>query len=117
MGGDDDQLRDLIDRFNAAWNDHDLDGALALSTEDIVFESTGPGPDGERHQGQTAVRTAWKPIFDDPQSLFTTEELLLAGDRAVQRWRYDWAGGHIRGVDVFLVRDGKVAEKLAYVKG
>jgi ketosteroid isomerase-like protein len=24
---------------------------------------------------------------------------------------------HLRGVDVFRVRDGKVAEKLAYVKG
>jgi hypothetical protein len=27
------------------------------------------------------------------------------------------AAGHIRGVDVFRLRDGKVAEKLAYVKG
>ncbi len=25
--------------------------------------------------------------------------------------------GHVRGVDVFRVRDGKVAEKLSYVKG
>jgi hypothetical protein len=25
--------------------------------------------------------------------------------------------GHVRGVDIFLVRGGKVAEKLAYVKG
>jgi hypothetical protein len=38
------------------------------------------------------------------------------------RWLYRWVDadgkdGHIRGVDVFRVRDGKVAEKLAYVKG
>jgi hypothetical protein len=26
-------------------------------------------------------------------------------------------GGHVRGVDVFAVRDGLVAEKLSYVKG
>jgi hypothetical protein len=25
--------------------------------------------------------------------------------------------GHVRGVDLFRVRDGKVAEKLSYVKG
>jgi hypothetical protein len=25
--------------------------------------------------------------------------------------------GHVRGVDVLRVRDGRVAEKLAYVKG
>jgi hypothetical protein len=35
----------------------------------------------------------------------------------VQRWRYDWAGGHVRGIDVFTVSGGKVTEKLAYVKG
>ena len=37
-------------------------------------------------------------------------------------WRYTWrdaAGvpGYVRGVDLFRVRGGKVAEKLAYVKG
>jgi hypothetical protein len=35
----------------------------------------------------------------------------------VARWRYEWGDGHVRGVDVFRVRDGLVAEKLAYVKG
>jgi hypothetical protein len=25
--------------------------------------------------------------------------------------------GHVRGVDIFRVRDGKLAEKLSYVKG
>ena len=47
---------------------------------------------------------------------------VFAGDRAVLRWRYGWAGddgtpGHVRGVDVLRLRDGKVAEKLSYVKG
>jgi ketosteroid isomerase-like protein len=111
------ELRELIDRFNACWNDHDLDGALALCVEECVFESTGPTPDGQRHEGKDAVRAAWKPIFDDARSHFTSEDLILADDRAVQRWRYDWGEGHIRGVDVFLVRDGLIAEKLAYVKG
>ncbi len=113
----DSELQDLVDRFNQAWNDHDLDGALALCVEDCVFESTGPFPDGERHEGKDAVRAAWKPIFDNPHSHFTTEELILGDDRAVQRWRYDWDDGHVRGVDVFRFRRGLVAEKLAYVKG
>ena len=51
------------------------------------------------------------------QSLFEAEETFFAGDRVVQRWRYSWDGGHVRGVDLFKVRDGKVAEKLSYVKG
>ncbi len=38
------------------------------------------------------------------------------------RWIYTWKNddgtdGSIHGVDVIKVRDGKVAEKLAYVKG
>jgi hypothetical protein len=33
------------------------------------------------------------------------------------RWRYDWGDGHVRGVDVIRVRDGQIAESLAYVKG
>ena len=37
--------------------------------------------------------------------------------RATVRWRYSWGDGSIRGVDIFRVQDGKVAEKLSYVKG
>lgn len=107
----------LLARFNDAWGAHDLDATLALCTDDVVFESTGPAPDGERHQGRDAVRAAWKPIFDDADAHFSAEDAFAAGDRYVQRWRYDWSGGHVRGVDVFRVRDGKVAEKISYVKG
>lgn len=113
----DDEVRSLLERFGAAWNDHDLDAALALCTDDCVFESTGPAPDGERAEGLDAVRAAWSPIFADPHAFFETEELVVAGGRAVQRWTYRWADGHVRGVDVFVVRDGLVAEKLSYVKG
>jgi hypothetical protein len=49
--------------------------------------------------------------------VFTAEDSAVSGSRVVQRWRYDWSGGHVRGVDLFTVRDGKVTEKLAYVKG
>lgn len=112
-----DDVAGLIDRFNAAWNDHDLDAALSMVTDDCVFESTAPFPDGSRAEGKAEVGAAWRPIFDDAASHFDTEEAFVAGDRFVQRWRYSWDGGHIRGVDVFRIRDGKVAEKLSYVKG
>ncbi len=107
---------DVVRRFNAAWAAHDLAAALALTSEDCVFESTAP-PDGERCTGRDAIRAAWQPIFDDPASAFTVEETFAAGSRVAQRWRYDWPGGHVRGVDLFTVADGKITEKLAYVKG
>jgi len=108
---------EVVGAFGAAWGAHDLDGALALLTEDCVFDATGPAPDGTRHAGTAAIRQAWRPIFDDTSSLFEVEETIPAGDRVVQLWRYSWEGGHVRGVDVFKVRDGKVSEKLSYVKG
>lgn len=107
----------VVRRFNAAWDGHDLAGALALISDDCVFDATSPAPDGERHVGPAAIAAAWKPIFDDLESRFTVEYSFAAGDHVVQRWRYDWAGGHVRGIDVFTVKDGKVTEKIAYVKG
>jgi ketosteroid isomerase-like protein len=108
---------EVVEVFGEAWANHDLDAALNLVTDDCVFDATGPAPDGTRHAGRAAVRKAWEEIFSDADSQFEPEETFAAGDRVVQLWRYDWEGGHVRGVDVFRVRDGKVAEKLAYVKG
>ena len=53
-----------------------------------------------------------------PQARFSVEEQFSDGSgRAVVRWRYDWADGHVRGVDIVRVRNGQLAESLAYVKG
>jgi hypothetical protein len=53
-----------------------------------------------------------------PQARFSVEEQFSGGSgRAVVRWRYDWADGHVRGVDIVRVRNGQLAESLAYVKG
>jgi hypothetical protein len=55
---------------------------------------------------------------ESPQARFSVEEQFSDGTgRAVVRWRYDWADGHVRGVDIDRVRHGQLAESLAYVKG
>ena len=107
-----------IDAFNEAFNRHDVDAVMSLMTEDCLFENTLPPPDGERHIGQKDVRKFWEKFFQDsPRAKFETEEMVTSGDRAVVRWRFEWGDGYIRGIDLFRVRDGKVAEKLSYVKG
>jgi ketosteroid isomerase-like protein len=112
-----------IEQFNDAFNRHDVEAVMALMTEDVVFENTSPAPDGERFAGHAVVRTFWERFFAaSPNAWFDVEDLFAAGDRCLVRWRYRWGGngpdaGHVRGVDVFRVRDGKVAEKLSYVKG
>ncbi|HXD80262.1 MAG TPA: nuclear transport factor 2 family protein [Candidatus Acidoferrum sp.] len=109
---------ETINAFNEAFGRHDVDAVMALMTDDCIFENTLPTPDGERHVGQKAVRAFWSQFFhDSPRAAFEAEEMVVAGDRAVVRWRFDWGDGHIRGIDLFKVRDGKVAEKLSYVKG
>lgn len=114
---------ELIDQFNAAFNRHDVDRIMALMTDDCVFENTFPAPDGERYVGQAAVRGFWERFFAaSPDAFFEAEAVVACGEYAIHRWRYRWGGdgpdaGHVRGVDIFRVRDGKVAEKLSYVKG
>ena len=113
----------LLNRFNTAFARGDVDAIMALMTDDCVFESTSPAPDGQRLEGSAAVRGAWEELFaSTPDASFETEESFVCADRGVVRWRYSWreAGGgpgHVRGVDVLRFRDGKVAEKLSYVKG
>jgi ketosteroid isomerase-like protein len=107
----------IVDRFGAAWAQHDLETALSMLTDDCVFDATGPSPDGTRFVGRDEIRAAWKPIFDDLSSSFAVEQTIDLGDYVVGLWRYSWSDGHIRGVDIFRVRDGLIAEKLSYVKG
>jgi ketosteroid isomerase-like protein len=108
---------EAVARFDAAFARQDVDAVMAAMTEDCVFESTAP-PDGVRHIGQDAVRAAWVELFaSSPDAVFSTEEQLVCGDRVVSRWLYRFSGGHVRGIDVFRIRDGLVAEKCSYVKG
>ena len=116
------ETRAAVDRFNAAVNSHDADAVVAAMTEDCHFESTMP-PDGDSHEGAEAIGAFFARLFaTGGDRRFDAEEVLVAGDRAVVRWRHRWVDehgeeGHVRGIDLFRVRDGKVAEKLSYVKG
>ena len=115
--------RATLTAFSAAFGSGDVDAIMALMSADCVFESTGPAPDGVRHECEGAVRTVWKQLFGGTaDARFTEEESFVAGDRGVLRWRFTWtepdgSPGHVRGVDVLRIRDGQVVEKLSYVKG
>ncbi len=111
-----------VQRFNDAFGRRDVDAIMAAMTDDCIFDNTRPSPDGTLVSGQAAVRATWEEFFRrSPQARFDTEEIFAAGDRCVVRWVYHWLRdgqpGHVRGVDIFLVRDGRVAEKRSYVKG
>jgi ketosteroid isomerase-like protein len=113
---------ETVEKFNEAFNRHDVDAVMATMTDDCVFESTAP-PMGDRHVRQAAVRAAWVEFFGStPTAHFDAEDVIATADRCVVQWRFTWTNddgtpGAVRGVDVIRVRDGKVAEKFAYVKG
>jgi limonene-1,2-epoxide hydrolase len=113
-----DQTLATIEAFNEAFNLHDINAVLKLTTEDIVFENTSGG----RFEGQEAVRAVLTRAFE-LMSLgwFDTEDVFAVEDRCVVLWTYTFnrekpEGSQVRGLDVFRVRDRRVAEKYSSVK-
>lgn len=114
----------LVLEFNDAFNRHDAAGMMKLMSDDCVFENTDPAPDGTVYSGKEAVTQFWQDFFrESPHAHIEIEEIFgLGNNRCVMRWRYEWvdaAGkkGHVRGVDVFKLKDDLICEKLSYVKG
>jgi ketosteroid isomerase-like protein len=112
----------VVESFNAAFNRHDVAAVMDAMTHDCIFENTSPAPDGLHLEGAAAVKAFWEKFFAaNPDAFFEAEEIFAAGDRCVVRWIYrkikDGRPWHLRGVDIFKIRNGKVAEKMAYVKG
>ena len=122
MSNDPNNTIAAVESFNTAFNLHDIDALMQTMTEDCIFENTNPPPDGSRYEGANEVRLFWEKFFAaNPNAHFEAEEIFASEDRCVVRWIYkktkDGKPWHLRGVDIFKVRDGKVAEKLSYVKG
>ena len=107
---------DLIERYNDAWNNQDLDAIHALHHPEIVFDNHTAG---ERAEGAEAVLEHIGRIFENnPTMRFTTRSLQAGEDFAVCEWtlnvtkdgrRLEW-----EGVDVFPIRDGLIARKDVY---
>ena len=113
----------VILAFNEAFNRHDVAGMMQLMSDDCIFENTVPAPDGAVYMGKEAITHFWQDFFkESPHAHIQIEEVFDFGIRCIMRWRYDWidtAGnkGHVRGVDIFKVKDGSICEKLSYAKG
>lgn len=113
----------LVLEFHQAFNRHDVAGMMQLMSEDCIFENTHPAPDGTVYSGKAAVTQFWQDFFrESPQAQIEVEEIFGLGNRCVMCWRYNWGdgggeAGHVRGVDLFKIKNGAICEKLSYVKG
>lgn len=114
------ETSELMRRFNDAFRFHDSAALLDLVADDCVIENTQPAPNGSRHVGRDACLLLWQGLATAVGTQFNLEEVFVAGERAVIRWRYRFGegeSGSIRGVNVMRVRAGRIVEALGYVKG
>jgi steroid delta-isomerase-like uncharacterized protein len=76
-------LRETIDRYNEAWNAHDLDAIVAMHALDMVFDNHTAG---ESASGED-VRAHIGSIFETwPDIEFATRRLYVREGLVVQEW-------------------------------
>ena len=105
-------VRELIERYNDAWNAQDVDAIDAHHHPEIVFHNHTAD---ERAEGADAVRAHIARIFENNPTLhFSTRSLQVGDDFAVCEWTASTGAREWDGVDVFPIRDGKIARKDVY---
>jgi ketosteroid isomerase-like protein len=105
-------VREVIERYNAAWNAQDLDAIHALHDPEIVFDNHTAD---ERAEGAEPVRDHIAQIFrNNPTLRFTTRALYVGDDFAVCEWTASVESKEWDGVDVFPLRDGLILRKDVY---
>jgi steroid delta-isomerase-like uncharacterized protein len=125
-------LQRFIDRYNAAWNAHDVDTIVEMHTDDSVFENHTTG---DVNVGREAIGDAIRGIFTVfPDLEFETRRQYIRDNLVVQEWTA--RGTHLgkmtrsgieveptgrsveyRGLDVIPIEDGRVARKDVYSDG
>ncbi len=109
-------LEEAIERYNRAWNDHDLDAIMSMHAPDMVFENHTAG---ERAEGE-AVRAHIAEIFRNwPDLRFRSRRLYTRDGLVVSEWtatathpdgrRLEWDG-----IDVFPFENGLIKRKDVY---
>lgn len=109
----------VVRRFIAAFQQKDASAIRDLVASDCVMEAMQPAPDGLRVEGFDDNVAFWQAMVEDPNGSFETEEVVISGDRATNRWRYRFGhaqGSTVRGVTLIRVHNGRIAEALAYAK-
>lgn len=113
----------LVLAFIEAFNRHDVPAMMGMMSEDCVFENNNPAPDGTVYAGKAALTRFWQDFFkESPGAHMEIEEVFGFGYRCILRWRYEWgdlAGlkEHVRGIDLFQLKDGLIHAQFSYVKG
>jgi steroid delta-isomerase-like uncharacterized protein len=104
-------------RYSRAWAEHDPDAILALHTDDTVFHMHGYA---DPATGTAAARDAIATLFEQsPDLRFESRRAHFGEDHFVSEYE---VSGTVEGrsfacdgIDVFTMRDGRVARKDTYI--
>ena len=114
---------DLLQQLFDAFNEHDLEGVLALMADDVVFEgAAGPEAFGARFVGLDAVGAAFEGVWKTfPDVKWANNKHFVADGLGVSQWtlvgtREDGKKIEADGVDLFSFKDGKIVSKKAFRK-
>ena len=82
-----DEIALTIDEWLSAWARHDLDGVIALFSEDAVFETWT----GLKVGGRENIRKAWTEWFEAGGFRFISEDIAIDEERQVVvfSWIYE----------------------------
>lgn len=123
------ELQEFIDRYNDAWNAHDVDAIVAMHTDDSVFENHVTG---DVNVGRERIGTAIRGIFAVfPDLSFEGRRQYIRDDLVVQEWtargthegtmtrggvQVEPTGKQVeyKGMDVIPIENGLVARKDVY---
>jgi steroid delta-isomerase-like uncharacterized protein len=126
------ELQEFIDRYNDAWNAHDVEAIVAMHTEDSVLENHTTGDVNLGREAISRVITGIFGVF--PDLTFEARRQYIRDDLVVQEWtargthqgkmtrsgiEVEPTGRKVeyRGLDVIPIRDGLVARKDVYSDG
>ncbi len=109
-------VESLIERYNAAWNAHDVDAIVSMHAPGFVFHNYTAG---ERAEGDEA-RDHIAAIFQNwPDISFRGRRIYVRDDLVVNEWtatgtRPDGVRIEWDGVDVFPIENGLIKRKDVY---
>ena len=109
-------LERTIERYNDAWNDHDVDAILAFHAPGMVFENHTAG---ERVEGDDVGPHIARIFERNPDLHFTGRRLYARDGLVVSEWTAtatNRAGQRVEwdGIDVFPFENGLILRKDVY---
>lgn len=118
-----DSTRAMLAAIAVGFDNHDVDAIMAHFAPDAVFDAPrGPEPFGRRFEGTAAIRAAFEARFSGiPDVRYREDEHFACGERGASEWTLsgtttDGQRLHLRGCDLWTLRDGLVVRKDSFWK-